>query len=100
MLLSGLDDFFITIIYLLPARLKFARPATSDLGNAPDRHIAILVPLGSEQAVIGRMLERNLAVVQYTNYDIFAGVYANDDRTARAVAEIAARSPRVHLARH
>src|SRR5262245_21204938 len=100
MLLSGLDDLFITIVYLLPARRKFVSPLKSDLERAAERRIAILVPLWNEHAVIGRMLERNLAVVQYTNYDIFAGVYANDDRTARAVSEITARYPCVHLARH
>ncbi len=100
MLLSGLDDFFITLVYLFPARKKFVWPLKHDLERAPERRIAIMVPLWNEYAVIGRMLERNLAVVEYGNYDIFAGVYANDDRTARAVAEIAARHPRVHLARH
>jgi len=100
MLLSGLDDLFITLVYLLPGRKRFVWPLKGDLDRTAERRIAILVPLWNEYSVIGRMLERNVAVVQYSNYDIFVGVYANDDRTARAVSEVASRHPRVHLVRH
>jgi adsorption protein B len=44
------------------------------------------------------MLERNLASIQYANYDFFAGVYSNDRLTVAAVAEAAGRSSRVHCA--
>jgi len=44
------------------------------------------------------MLERNLAAIQYANYDFFAGAYRNDTLTCAAVAEAARRSSRVHLA--
>jgi adsorption protein B len=44
------------------------------------------------------MIEHNLAVLRYSNYDVFAGVYPNDELTMRAVTELAARYPRVHLA--
>jgi adsorption protein B len=43
------------------------------------------------------MLERNLAIVRYQEYDIFVGVYPNDVATLRVVTEAADNDPRVHL---
>jgi adsorption protein B len=97
-LLSGLDDLFVALAWLTPRRKRFPWPAERDLDRAPERRIAILLPLWNEHRVIGQMLERNLASIRYTRYDIFAGVYPNDEPTARAVDEVACRDPRVHLA--
>ena len=96
-LLSGLDDLFVTAVYLRRRRKPFPWPADSDLEGTPERRIAVLVPLWREHAVIGRMLEHNLSVLRYAGYDVFVGVYPNDELTARAVADAAARDPRVHL---
>ena len=97
-LLSGLDDLFIDLVFFLTGRKQFRWPAESELDQAPQRRIAIFVPLWREHRVIGQMLEHNLSVVRYENYDIFVGVYPNDELTARAVNETARRYPRVHLA--
>jgi bacteriophage N4 adsorption protein B len=97
-LLSGLDDLFVALVWLIPRRKPFPWPAESELDEARERRIAILLPLWNEHRVIGQMLERNLASVRYGSYEIFAGIYPNDEPTARAVAEIARRDPRVHLA--
>lgn len=97
-LLSGLDDLFVAAVWLIPRRKRFPWPTGPELDRAPERRIAILVPLWNEHRVIGRMLERNLAAIRYSNYDIFTGVYANDEPTARAVREIARRDTRVHVA--
>ncbi len=97
-LLSGLDDLFIAIVFLVWRRSRFPWPAEADLERAAERRIAILVPLWREHAVIGRMLDHNLSVLRYSNYDVFVGVYPNDQLTIRAVSEAAARYPRVHLA--
>ncbi len=97
-LVSGLDDLFIDLVFLLPRRKRLEWPSPRDLDHAPERRIAILVPLWKEQRVIGQMLERNLSAIRYANYDIFVGVYPNDEPTVRAVTEAAARHPRVHLA--
>ena len=68
------------------------------LEHATELRIAIFVPLWHEHRVIGQMLERNLASIQYANYDFFVGVYPNDPLTIRAVSEAAAHDPRIHLA--
>jgi adsorption protein B len=44
------------------------------------------------------MLEHNLSVLRYANYDVFVGVYPNDELTVRAVRDTAGRYSRVHLA--
>jgi len=98
-LLSGLDDLFIALVAIFPKGERRCRwPTDAEASSVPERRIAILVPLWKEERVIGRMLERNLAAIQYAHYDFFAGAYPNDTLTTAAVAEAARRSPRVHLA--
>jgi adsorption protein B len=78
-LLSGLDDLLVDAAYLARRHRRFPWPAGSDLEEARERRIAILVPLWRQHAVIGRMLEQNLSVLRYVNYDVFVGVYPNDE---------------------
>ncbi|HJT86367.1 MAG TPA: glycosyl transferase family protein [Bryobacteraceae bacterium] len=96
-LVSGIDDLFIALVFLLPRR-RFRWPTDAQLERAPERRIAILVPLWKEHRVIGQMLEHNLAAIRYTNYEIFVGVYPNDPLTAHVVSDVARRFPRVRLA--
>ena len=79
-LVSGLDDLFIGFIWLAFSRRRFPWPAEADLDALPERPIAIFVPLWKEHRVIGRMLERNLASIRYTNFDVFVGclLYTSD----------------------
>jgi adsorption protein B len=95
-LTSGLDDLFISLIYLTGGK-RFQWPPDGQLDQAPERRIAILVPLWREHNVIGQMLEHNLSAIRYRNYDIFVGAYPNDEPTVRAVTEAAGRHSRVHL---
>jgi adsorption protein B len=88
----------VAAVYLARRRRLFPWPADSDLEETSERRIGVLVPLWREHAVIGRMLEHNLSVLRYSNYDVFVGVYPNDELTERAVRDAAARYPRVHLA--
>lgn len=96
-LLSGLDDLFIDIVFFF-RRVVFAWPRDAELALASQRRIAILVPLWNEHQVIGKMLRHNLAAILYGNYDIFVGVYPNDAPTLEAVHGVARGDARVHLA--
>ncbi len=96
-LLSGLDDLFIDMLYFLVARKPFPWPADGELARAPERRIAILVPLWQEHEVIGQMLTHNLSAIRYSNYDVFAGVYPNDAATREAVEAVRRHDARVHL---
>lgn len=97
-LVSGLDDLLIALVYLICGQKRFEWPTEQELDKAPERRIAILVPLWNESRVIGQMLERNLSVIRYANYDVFVGVYPNDEATVRVVTDTASRHPRVHVA--
>jgi adsorption protein B len=97
-LLSGLDDIWISAVYLVSRGKRFPWPTEADLEHTDERRVAVFVPLWREHRVIGRMLEHNLSSVRYSNYDIFVGVYPNDELTERAVAEAARADRRVHLA--
>jgi adsorption protein B len=95
-LLSGLDDLFISLTFLFTKR-PFPWPADAELDAAPEKRIAILVPLWQEDRVIGQMLEHNLAAIRYSAYDVFVGVYPNDQATLRAVEDVARRHERVRV---
>ena len=106
--LSGLDDLAIDGAWLIAwlgrgFRTGFRdgealRRRVQELSQQDERRVAILVPLWKEHAVIARMLEHNLAALQYSNYHFFAGVYPNDDPTSDAVHGVADRFPNVHVA--
>ena len=97
-LLSALDDLWITLVFWHSRRAPFPWPSEAELAGASQRRIAILVPLWREHDVIGKMLEHNLAVIRYARYDVFVGVYPNDWHTLRAVQLVARADPRVHVA--
>lgn len=94
-LVSSLDDLALDVLWLF-ARRTPALPAPA--GRGPEKRITILVPLWKEADVIERMLDHNLASIRYRNYEILAGVYANDGETRRAVERAAARHPQAHAA--
>ena len=97
-LVSGLDDLWITLVFCCRRKPRFRWPSETELAGAEQRRIAILLPLWREQAVIGKMLEHNLEVIRYSEYDFFIGVYPNDAHTIRAVQDVALVDPRVHVA--
>ena len=96
-LVSGLDDVFISVVFFCTRRRPFPWPEDHALEAASERPIAILVPLWHEHRVIARMLEHNLAAIRYSSYDIFVGVYPNDNETRLAVEAVASAHSRVHL---
>src|SRR5579871_449788 len=73
-------------------------PGRRQLETAPQKRIAILLPLWHEAPVIAQMLEQNIAAIRYPCYDIFAGCYPNDPETQAAVESVAARVSSVHVA--
>src|SRR5579863_301296 len=104
-LLSGLDDMVVDLFWAFawikakvrPAARLFP-PGATQLDSAPQRRIAVLVPLWHEHAVIAKMLEHNFASIRYSDYHIFAGCYPNDMPTQEAVRSAADRFANVHLA--
>ena len=94
-LVSGLDDFFVGLVYLATRRRGAARkPAPAAM---PPQRLAILLPCWQEYRVIAEMLEHNLAAIEHPSFDFFVGAYPNDPLTARAVREVGEQDRRVHL---
>jgi bacteriophage N4 adsorption protein B len=104
-LLSGLDDLTLDAA-CLAAWLKerfwpqapSRWPDQADLDATPQQRIAVFVPLWREHTVIGKMLRQNIAVLRYSNYEFFVGVYPNDAGTEQAVLKARQFSPRIHVA--
>jgi adsorption protein B len=97
-LISGLDDLFLDIAWICQRLRPFAWPSEQVLARAPQRRIAIFVPLWREHDVIGEMLRHNLAAIRYDRYDFFVGAYPNDPETIAAIRAAQKRCARVHLA--
>lgn len=62
-----------------------------------ERRIAIFVPCWQESQVIGEMVRQNAARIRYRNYDMFIGVYPNDQATCDAAFDAAASLPNIHV---
>ena len=104
-LISGLDDLVVDAAWACSwirgkwkPEARMFPPGPRQLESAPQRTIAILVPLWHEHEVIARMLEHNLASIRYSGYHFFVGAYPNDDLTQEAVQAVADRFSTVHLA--
>jgi adsorption protein B len=99
--LSQLDELFVDANYLARGLFrKDRRRIHADvLRNVEQKRIAILVPAWHESEVLDRMVEGNLATIDYDRdrYDLFCGTYPNDPETTRCVEQLARRFPNVHL---
>lgn len=103
MLISGLDDLFIDLVYWVRrARRALTiyrrhKPMEYHALYKPDeKPLAIMIPAWNETGVIGNMAELAATTLDYENYHIFVGTYPNDPDTQRDVDEVCARFPNVH----
>ena len=95
---SSLDDLILDASYLWfwfrsrgsGSGRSFVPPPAS-----PEPRIAILIPCWDEADVIEEMLERNLAAIDYSNYQFWLGVYPNDAATRGKAMACSARLPGV-----
>jgi adsorption protein B len=96
-LASGLDDLFLDLCAIWFWFRDRRRPRQQlPPRSGREKKIALLIPAWREDAVIEHMLDHNIAAIQYSNYEIFLGVYPNDLRTLSRVAACERRYERVH----
>lgn len=103
MLVSGLDDLFIDVVYWV-RRLwkslfiysKHEHTYYHELYRPAEKPLAIMVPAWRETGVIGHMAELAATTLDYENYHIFVGTYPNDPDTQHDVDEVCTRFPNVH----
>ena len=84
MFISGLDDFFIDVVYWvrrikrkLSVYRRYPRMSYRELYKPDEKPLAIMVPAWNETGVIGNMAELAATTLDYENYHIFVGTYPN-----------------------
>jgi adsorption protein B len=98
LILSGLDDLFLDLALVAHHRRRGRALPAADTGDRPEKRIAVFIPLWREHEVIEGMLAHNLTAVRYANYEVFLGVYPNDESTLAAARRAAQRHGNVHVA--
>ena len=82
--INGLDDLAIDVLWLMmPRHQRQPQPLPP---APPPARFAILIPAWDESAVIGAMLQRLLATLDWPDYAVFVGLYPNDPKGQAAVA--------------
>lgn len=99
-LVFGLDDLFFDLQFLRALRRKKKdRPVTlEELKNEPEKRIAIFVPAWMEGGVVDRMADYARRILIYDRFDIFVGVYPNDEETNSCVDALCKRVGRIKKA--
>ena len=95
---SSLDDLILDVSYLwfrFRSRGSGSRDSCAPAAAGPAARVAILIPCWDEADVIEEMIERNVAAIDYSNYEIWLGVYPNDAATQERAVACAARLPGV-----
>jgi adsorption protein B len=99
--LLGVDDIVFDVMYWVRTisrafeRHKFPKLTIEKLRAKSEQRIAIMIPCWHEHAVVERMLEFATTSLEYRRYDIFVGVYPNDEQTVAAVRSAAAKHSQV-----
>jgi len=95
-LFNGFDDLILNILWLWT--WLFGKSLELPDDHAPERPIAIFVPLWREHRVIRHMVEHNIASQKFTSFHFFIGAYPNDAPTLAALSDLDAHYPQVHIA--
>lgn len=98
LLISGLDDLIIDVIYWTRRAWRRVtvyrthdRLDSRELYAPSEKPLAIMIPAWHETGVIGRMAELAARTLDYENYHVFVGTYPNDPETQRDVDDVCAR---------
>ncbi|MEE2527234.1 glycosyl transferase family protein [Hyphobacterium sp. HN65] len=102
--ISSADDAFLDLYFwVLTAQRVITRPfrfvpSQKRLDEMDQKKLAVMVPAWHEADVIGRMLVNTLKTMDYRNYEIFVGVYPNDQETINEVERIVRQNPGINIA--
>src|SRR5579864_2369602 len=97
-LISGLDDLIIDVVYWVRRAWRAAtvyrahdRLDYRALYKPAEKPLAIMLPAWHETGVIRQMAELAVTTLDYENYHIFVGTYPNDPDTQRDVDQVCGR---------
>lgn len=84
------DDIFVDILaFFVRAKPRPVSSEQMELMNSLDqKKIAIMIANWHESNVLERVVKGNIANIDYSNYDIFLGVYKNDIQTFNAAKRL------------
>ena len=105
LLISGIDDLFLDLYYwffrvVYPKKInRYRLEDPARLKKTEHKLIAVFIPAWHEYDVIDKMLLNACRTLDYSNYDIFVGVYPNDPQTIAKVEEVGLTYPHVHAVR-
>lgn len=99
-LIFGIDDLIFDLHFIKHLRrTRNERHTTIEqLRTKPEQLIAIFVPAWAEGGVVNRMADYAVKILEYERYDIFIGVYPNDQETIDCVDALTRKCPRIHKA--
>ena len=86
--LSGIDDLIFDAIFWFKARKKKNMLKIEDILDKEEKNIAIIVPAWKEENVIDKMVVNAIKMIDYKNYDIFVGIYPNDEETKNSILSL------------
>lgn len=101
-LVLSLDDIVLDLFWYLRRSITSLRPRGSRLPDLakldalPEQRIALFIPCWHEANIVDSMLAAAVQNIRYQNYEIFVGVYPNDEETCARVDVAAARFSNVH----
>jgi adsorption protein B len=87
-LLSGIDDFIFDAIFWIWGRKKKNMLKIEDILDKEEKQIAIIVAAWKEKDVIDKMVINAIRMIDYKNYDIFVGIYPNDEDTKKSILSL------------
>jgi bacteriophage N4 adsorption protein B len=93
----SLDDIVLDLLSYIRRFNAYLRPRGSRLPDLAqlealaEQRIALFIPCWHEANIVDRMLAAALQNIHYHNYEIFVGVYPNDDETCAKVDLAVAR---------
>lgn len=97
-LLIGLDDLLLDMLWLARRRISPSDAAAAEVEAAPlGGRLAVFVPAWDEAAVLPAMLRRTLAAWDGEDIRLYVGCYPNDPATIAAVAPLVACDARLRL---
>lgn len=93
------DDLFIdyiSLIFNLKPK-KISADQLTKMHSSPQKRIAIMIANWHEADIIERMIHGNVGGIDYINYDVFLGVYPNDQDTLLAAKRLEAYYHHIHV---
>lgn len=104
--ISGIDDLFYDLTYWA-SRLystmtgkpnhPYKKINRKEMLSKAESRIAFLIACWHEDEVIEKMVKNTIQTLNYENYDIFLGVYPNDQKTVDATQRLANEYNNVHV---